>query len=196
MVGRIVPIVEGHGEVKAVPLLLRRFAETFSSTGYIDVGQPIRRPRYSLVRPGWLERDVEVAARNAGQGGGVLILIDSEGEPPCRLGPELLERARGVRPGLPISVVLAHQEYEAWFLAAASSLRGQRGLPHDLESPSNPEGIRDAKGWLRDRLPRGSTYSETLDQPALTATFDLQLARSAGSFDKCFRELQRLMLDP
>lgn len=36
-------------------------------------------------------------------------------------------------------------------------------------------------------------YSETLDQPALTALFDIDQARSADSFDKFCRELQRII---
>jgi hypothetical protein len=36
-------------------------------------------------------------------------------------------------------------------------------------------------------------YREVLDQPALTALFDLSAARRADSFDKCFREVERLL---
>jgi len=98
----------------------------------------------------------------------------------------------GPRDDVTVSVVLAKCEFEAWFLAAAESLRGERGLGHDLVSPGDPEGIRGAKEWLRGRM-TGATYSETLDQPALTARFDLDAARRADSFDKCFREIRRLL---
>jgi hypothetical protein len=47
-----------------------------------------------------------------------------------------------------ISVIMAKLEYEAWFLAAAESLRGKRGLPSDLKITADPEYICDAKGWL------------------------------------------------
>ena len=40
---------------------------------------------------------------------------------------------------------------------------------------------------------RGNVYSETIDQPALTAMFDLNQARAAKSFDKCYRELRLLI---
>jgi len=36
-------------------------------------------------------------------------------------------------------------------------------------------------------------YVETLDQPALAALFDLTAARRADSFDKCWREMSRLI---
>ena len=60
-----------------------------------------------------------------------------------------------------------------------------------LNCPPTPEGIRDAKGWLGNRMARG--YSPTADQPVLTDLFDLALARRAPSFDKLVRELTRLL---
>jgi hypothetical protein len=104
----------------------------------------------------------------------------------------LVRRARAARADRAIGVVLAMREYEAWFLAAAASLRGQRGLPDDLAPPAAPESLRDAKGWLNERMSLG--YKPTIDQPALTAVFDLDQARTAPSFDKLVRELMRLLL--
>ena len=39
----------------------------------------------------------------------------------------------------------------------------------------------------------GQSYTEAIDQPALTALFDVQVARQADSFDKCHREIVRLI---
>jgi hypothetical protein len=74
-------------------------------------------------------------------------------------------------------------------------LRGHRDLPVDLGSPRDPEAIRGAKEWLDRHMPRGRAYIETVDQPALAARFDLALARRARSFDKCYREIVRLLAD-
>jgi len=146
-----------------------------------------------LIKQGELERSVELVARkNFGQGG-ILLLLDCEDECPAVQGPELLKRAALARQDLAISVVLAKREYEAWFLAAAESLRGHRGLPADLVAPERPEDIRGAKEWLSDKMPYGRGYAEVSDQPALTAAFDMDVARRAGSFDKCFREIVRLI---
>ena len=93
--------------------------------------------------------------------------------------------------------VLAKTEYEAWFLAAAGSLAGQRGLDEILEPPDNPEAIRGAKGWLNARMPRGRGYRETIDQTAFTATFDMAAARqSSPSFDKLWRDVESLLQPP
>jgi len=194
MTGLVACIVEEDGEVEAVPLLVQRVAiEACPDIIVSIVRPPIRVPRNKLVKAGELERAVELAARRAGSEGATLVLIDSDDDCPALLGPELQKRAQAVRPGFPVAVVLAKREYEAWFLAAAESLRGKRDLSDDLSPPADPESIRDAKGWLRDRMPDGRKYRETLDQPALTAVFDLQAARASDSFDKCYREIVKLI---
>lgn len=38
----IVPIVEGDGEVKALPVLLRRLNDWLSPTTFVNVAQPVR----------------------------------------------------------------------------------------------------------------------------------------------------------
>jgi hypothetical protein len=187
-------IVEGHGEVQAVPILIRRIAAAIDPTLSVNVKPPLRISRSKLVRDEELERAVEFAARKTGGQGGVLILVDSDDDCPAELGPQLLARAHKTRGNLPISVVLAKREFEAWFLAAAESLRGKRGLPDNLTPPPDPESIRGAKEWIARRMTGGSTYSETLDQPALTAIFDLaQAVGRSDSFDKCIREITSLI---
>jgi hypothetical protein len=186
-------IVEGHGDVKAVPVLIRRIAAELDPALGVQVLPPLRVPRYKLVKKGEIERSVQLAARKTSGQGAVLVLVDSEDDCPGQVAPQMLERARDERADVPIGVVLAKQEYEAWFLAAAESLRGKRGLDTALIAPPNPEGIRDAKGWLSPWMPAASKYREVLDQPALTAVFDVSAARRANSFDKCYREVTRLL---
>lgn len=190
---RIGLVVEGHGDFKAAPILFRRIGYDIDPSVPLDVQQPIRRPRSSLVRTtGELERAVELAALKARPRGGVFVLLDSDDDCPAKLAPLLLARAESAGMGLPVSVILPQREFEGWFLAAAESIRGKRGLPTDLAPPQNPEEIRGAKRWLRERM-HGHVYSETIDQPALAAVFDLDQARAAKSFDKCYRELRLLI---
>lgn len=192
---RLACIVEGHGEAQAVPVLLRRLASAVDPTLALQVEQPIRITKGKLLQAGELERAVELAARKVSGAGAVLILLDSDENCPAMLGPSLLGRARAVRGDVPISVVLAKHEFEAWFLAAAESLRGRRGLRDDLESPVQPENVQGAKEWLTDRMIGDRHYVETLDQPALAAIFDLAAARRSDSFDKCWREMNRLITE-
>jgi hypothetical protein len=182
-------IVEGHGETESAPLLVRRIAASLGLA--CDIGRPLRVPRTTLVKAGELERAVTLLGNKVGAQGAVLVLIDADDDLACALGPVLLQRARVARPDRRVGVVLAVREYEAWFLAAAASLRGKRGLPDDLELTRAPESVRDAKGWLGERMPRG--YSPTADQAALTAVFDLAQARACASFDKLVREVAQLL---
>jgi hypothetical protein len=184
-------IVEGHGEREAVPELVRRIAEDVAIGTFVRILPPFRIPKSRLMKDDELERAVTLLGRKVAPTGSILILIDADDDCPGRLGPSLVGRARAARPDLPIGVAIAKREFESWFLAAAHSLRGTRGLPGDLEPPADPEEVRGAKEWLTARM--GRRYVETRDQPAFAATFDLGIARRADSFDKCYREVSRLL---
>lgn len=188
---RIGLIVEGHGEVHAVPVLVRRIAAWLGYSGELEILPPLRIHRQKLPKEGELERAVEIMARKVGDGGKLLVLLDSDEGCPATLGPALLTRARAQRTDRDAAVVLAKREYEAWFAAAAASLRGQRSLAADVTPPPDAEALPSPKGWLSKRMSNG--YSETVDQPALTAVFDLGAARTTASFDKLVRDLARLL---
>lgn len=185
-------IVEGHGEVIAVPLLLRRLAAQVAPARAVEVPKPIRVNRAGLLKDGGLERYVQLAALNVGSAdGAIVVLIDADDDCPAQLAPKLVERAQAARPDAQVSIVLAKREFEAWFLASAASLRGRRGLPDDLEPPEDAEGPRDAKGWLQRRRTDGYAYSPTTDQPALAQAMSLPEARAGSpSFDKLWRKVE------
>jgi hypothetical protein len=181
---KIQPIVEGHGEVSAVPVLLRRLiaeAEAYR----IKVNPPIRSKQSQLLKQDGLRRWVQLAMKQE-DCRGILILFENEDGCPKELGPKLQAWARAESGALPCTVALAHREYEAWFLASVESLRGKRGIRRDAESHPQPESVRDAKGALEERMESGSFYSETADQVALSALFDMKAAYSKS---RSFRHL-------
>lgn len=159
----ILPIVEGHGEMEAVPALIRRVAAAYAPEARVDVGRAIRTGRSDIVKPNGLERVMELAARQTRSGDGILVVLDADDDLPCELGPALLARAASVRPDRRTRVVIANREFEAWFLAGARSLQGRRGLAGDIEPPTDPESVRDAKGWLSARTGRAHSYKPTVD---------------------------------
>lgn len=176
----IAPVVEGHGEILAVPELVRRLGWHLSG-GYVEVAPPYRMSKNRMLMPGQLETTVDTQADFVPGRGGVLVLLDADDDCPKSLGPELLARARAARTDKRVGVVVANREFEAWFLA---------GLP-DEDRPADPESIRGAKERLAQV--RG-VYRPTAHQARWAATFDLELARRhAPSFDKLCRELEMLL---
>jgi hypothetical protein len=190
---RLAYIVEGHGEIESVPRLVRRIAARLDPTLQIRDAEPIRLAKGRMLRSTDFEGAVERAARTIGSRGGLLVVLDGDDDCPAQLGPRLLARAVRQRSDVRIGVVVAQREFEAWFLAGAHSLRGFRGLAAELVAPPDPESVRDAKGWLSARMAGDLHYVPTVDQKALVARFDLDQARRASSFDKCYREITRLL---
>ena len=190
----IVTIVEGPGEVDAIPILIRRIAATAVPAAVPHTPWPIRVKRDRFLKENELERYVDLAARQSGPDGGVLIVLDADDDCPPELASRILRRATRARGDRRFKVVLARREYEAWFLAAADSIAGRRGLQSEITAPIDAESIHDAKGWLTSRMPPGRAYKETPDQPALTSLFDLAKARrGASSFDKMWRTITQLL---
>lgn len=189
----VVPIVEGHGEVEAVPALLHRMADIASPGLAMKVNHPIRVKSGSFLRDNaYFTKQVILASAKAAQSRGfVLVLLDCEDDCPAIVGPSLLQKARTVRDDVPYVVVLAYREYESWFLASARSLRGMYGLPHDLEPPPEVEGIRNAKGWLQQRMDR--KYDETTHQLEFTRRFDLDQARTNRSFGRFYERIRQML---
>lgn len=189
---RVVAIVEGEGEVVALPVLLRRLAEWRTPSVHLEVPTPIRvrRDRF-LNNDAEFRRFLLLAAAKCGEDGWILVLLDADDDCPGERAPQILIRAQACVAHRPISIVLAKREYEAWFIAAAQSLNGQRGFTFDPVDAIDAEGPRDAKGWIRARMADGA-YGETTDQPALSARMDLQQAFDhSRSFRKLCGEWER-----
>ena len=194
----IQPIVEGHGEVVALPILVRRLIEE-SEAWPIQVGRPIRRPRSQLVSKPGVKQAVRLALIQPNCSA-ILVLIDGNSDCPATLGPTIQHWASEAAGGVPCSVVLAHREYEAWFLAGIESLRGHRGIRTDADPHQDPEGPRGAKEQLRLRMQPGKSYVETSDQPAFSAKLSLSMAyarsRSFRKLADSFAKLVRKMGHP
>lgn len=188
---RVAPIVEGHGEQEAVRILLTRIWIEVLGGEYLEVLKPIRQPRSKLVRKQELTRAINLAMLKLGASTSndpslVLVMLDADDDLPCVLGPDLLTIAHESRRDADISCVVVNVEYETWFVASAESLTKYLEVG---DIPAAPEDQRCGKAWIEKRY-RGAKYSETVDQPAMTAAMDLERCRSRSpSFDKLCREL-------
>ena len=186
----VASIVEGDGEVKALPILLRRMSAWKSPDLPVNPLPPIRvrRDRF-LNRDDEFRKQLLLAAAKCGDQGWILIVLDADDDCPAELGATIRERARQVVPHRRLSVVLANREFEAWFIASSRSLDGSRGFALAADEEVDAESHRNAKGWMRQHM--RETYREVLDQPAFTARFDLQQAfNGSRSFRKLCKEWQ------
>ena len=180
---KIYPIVEGHGEVQAVPVLLRRLLAQ-AQCNCVEVGRPILRTQAQFRSKEEVGKAVRLALFQP-DCAAVVILFDGEDVCPKEFAEKVRAWAQGAAGTVPCDVVIAYREYETWFLSAIESLRGKHGISDVATAPDNPESRRDAKGALEDFMPERRAYSETLDQPAMSAVFDMGRAhRRSRSFRK------------
>ena len=200
---RVAPIVEGHGEVGCVRILLERIWVELLGGEFIQVIQPIRQPRGRLAKRDGLQHAVRLAVLKlndlpaSNDPALVLVLLDADEDCPKDLAPRLLGFAREVDSRADVACVLANVEYETWFAAAAESL--DKYLDREAISPpsESPEGSRHGKLWVEQRFRGAARYSETQDQPAMTRAMDLTLCRGrAPSFDKLCRDLEQRLSRP
>lgn len=186
----IYPIVEGHGEVVAAPVLLRRLLAE-ANCQHIQVGRPIRRTQSQFRGRETVQAAVRLAALQP-QCAAIVLLFDGEDDCPKERAEQVREWARESADGMPCDVIVAYREYETWFVSALESLRGEFGISADAESPADPESRRDAKGWLEEFMPPARAYSETGDQPGMSQMFNMGLAHRRN---RSFRKLVKVMGD-
>ncbi len=189
----VIPIVEGHGEQKSVRILLQRIGYELLDAYHIEVLRPIRVPKSKLIQEQELQKAVELAARKATAANQpdalVLIMLDGDNDLPCELGPKIVKWATEQRGDFVIACEIIAVEYETWFVGGAESLREYLNL--DDLPPENPEEIPLGKGWIQKRY-KGASYSETVDQPAMTNALDLTMVKDrCPSFARLCRLLER-----
>lgn len=185
----IVPIVEGDGDVEAVPVLVRALLAQQQAWGW-TVARPkkagglnsLRSRLADFLRYADGERDC----------GGILILIDLDDGCAREEALQLAAAARAVAITHPTAIVFACREYEAWFLASIETIAGNHDLPAGLVYPGEVEARRGVKEWLRDQMPRGKTYKETIHQVRMTAQLDLGMAYQRS---RSFRRLSHAIAE-
>jgi hypothetical protein len=191
----VFPIVEGHGEVEAVPILLRRLATEQLGLHSLHCLPPFRLPRTKLMKEDELSRAIALGRLKMRDLAGphlILVVMDADDACPANVVQALRLQHRALFAAAPTSIVLAIRECEAWFLAANMceadhrNLRAVTPVHPDPEEMANPKAV-----FERDFLTPGYTYSETVDQPRFTSCMNMAAAQRAPSFDKLVREVRR-----
>lgn len=188
-------VVEGYGEVEALPLLLRRLAgEFFQVWNPPMIPRPGRYPAGRLLskkkgQPWGVGPDLSKAATHAQREGAtcMLILLDLDDHCP----KEVYE---AIRPQLKTelqlhALVFAKCEYEAWFLASAETLKdGATAYPED------PESKRGCKAVLEKHLDLKFPYDERTDQPRYSQKIALDTVyKRCRSFRKLVKDYYQIL---
>lgn len=191
---RLVCVVEGAGEVEALPNLCARVLAALGATSWFVDKAPIRQPRSQLVdesvpspnRPCLPKGVARAMAIAEGRGANAaLVLVDSDDDCPASWAKSFISGYQGQ---LPAAAVMAVREFESWLLWAQPSEARERA------GAANPEAMRDAKKPLRKIIPG---YKPTTHQLALTQKIDIAAVRAqSSSFDKFVRSIASLVAGP
>lgn len=173
MTRQVACIVEGHADVDAVPILLRRLAAAHGVDVQVHRGHRVPRPMMDREEVG---RAVSLQRRRVGETGVVVVVADADDDDPA----DLIGRIQTVAHASDVVVGVPVREFEAWFLAALPSLRGHRAVADDAAFDGDPEAPRNPKKPLEQAM--GVSYRETIHQPAFAALMDLDQARRCASF--------------
>ena len=184
----IVAIVEGHGESKAVPGLLRRLLH-YRFHRY-DIHR--LKARRANGKPDLLKKLEAYLEEASGQGcAAILVLLDADGECPREESAKLVERASALNLSVPIAIVYVRSMYETWFICSLSEGKGEEirarlGIHEAVNAPENVESIGNAKAWLKSKMLGDQKYQETEHQEELTYHIDFELTHDRS---RSFRRL-------
>lgn len=190
---RILPIVEGEGDEEAVPELLRRLAydlERFDVT----ICPAQRRGDLPKVK-GRFEAFFRTAALEEAAIFWVMDYDCQECTDQARHVEELKALARRIDSRQRIEFVFMVQEFETLFLADwATTCSVFSDISVRAPAPTNPESIRDAKGYLSKARPKGSAYKPTQHQKRLAAQVNFDRLRACSpSFNRFEAAVQALL---
>jgi hypothetical protein len=190
-------VVEGHGDGQAASNLVIRLAKDLGLPG-LHWADTIRGRNLHQ------ERGVQKAAelvRRKGDAAALLLLRDEDDGCPKDLAPVAAGWLRRLSLPFPSAVILAHREFEAFFLPCLPRMAGRKLIsPEGVERPGlvpgsvfngDPQSVRGVKEWLSKHMPSGRAYKPTLDQLALARMVDFQMLRACNPPLPCYGSLER-----
>lgn len=182
---RLVCVVEGKGEVEAVPCLCSKLLSRLAIDDWFVDPHPIRQPRSKLVNErerspkrhaheDGLERAIRLALTRPADG--ILVLCDSDDDCPAIWGPSAQSVVSRLSHGVAVMVI---REFEAWLLVDELASPLINGRPID--------GLRDVKSRLRQFESR---YKPTTHQLKLSRKLNVdKVWEYSDSFDKLVRAI-------
>ncbi|MFG1950702.1 hypothetical protein [Micromonospora sp. NPDC048830] len=193
--GRLVIIREGRGEDGSVENLVVRTGKELGVMPSPFWSIP-PSPRYAITTPEQAVRAARIAATL--NPSAALLTADLEDSCPATAAPRFADAVAKAGVGFPVAVLFFYREYETLAISIARSLGGSVlksptgqaiiTLQSPQSVPSNPEQLRDAKGWVERELMGGVSYKPTVHQLPLTRAMKIAELRAAGL--SSFRRLE------
>jgi Domain of unknown function (DUF4276) len=190
---RILPVVEGDGDLQAVPELIRRVLHERQRFD-VTVCRPHKRDDLPKVR----SRFDDYFRTALLEGCPILWVMDYDCATcadQAKDVKELAARASKLARGAAFEFVFLVQEFESLFLADHETTRQVfDNIDAAHRFPSDAESVRDAKGWISSARPKGFAYKPTQHQQRLASLVDLGRLRSRSpSFVRFESAVDRLI---
>jgi hypothetical protein len=176
-------IVEGHGDEKALPILIRRIFEVHN-INHIQLTQP------------QLSGDIQKVTKRLGDFLNyglknkcpILWVLDCDDKQDGTIGcpvkhvENLRKKIQDLKlhPLQPIEFAFFTKEFESLFLAEKQALIEYYGLAPELKINPASASRRNAKGEISQLLGKSRAYKETIDQAKITARLDLAICRAVS----------------
>jgi hypothetical protein len=170
-------MVEGPGDAKAVPILLKRILKK-NRIFDIDFPRPHIRGDLPKIKKNFTRFFADARQKKYP----VLCVLDFDCDECREVEKEennLKNEAEKLYPGYFFEACFIVKEFESLFLWDAKNTR--KILPSIIDGydfPEAPESIRDAKGELSKAQPKGYIYKPTIHQAELSREVDLDLLKS------------------
>lgn len=186
------PVVEGPGDERAMPILVRRILLELVGCHDAHCLRPFKLDRGKMVKEEPSAKTLAVAQLNEAVDY-IVLVMDADKDCSKEIKENVSTWGANVVYRAAFDVICIEKEYECWLLAAIESLHGVRGIDASAGVPNDVNAIRGAKGRISERMPAGISYSETADQPALTAMADLQqISARCPSFHRFVEKLRHV----
>lgn len=190
---RILPIVEGEGDLLAVPALIRRVAEAHGIYD-LELLHPHKRGELPAVR-----RHFDAYLIDALKYGTPILWVMDYDCDQCHAVEDdladLQQRARNTYKRQPVEFALMVKEFESLFLSDhESTCKLFPDIPAKTAWPADAETVRGAKEWISKARPKGLAYKETVHQVKLVHQLDLdRLRERSPSFQRFEQAVLRLL---
>lgn len=187
---RLLAIVEGEGDLKSVPELLRRILHHHR---HFDVEVLPAHKRGDLPK---IHANFENVFKMAlKENAAILLLIDfdcKDCDCVVQSAAPFYAKARALRPEWAFKVAFMVKEFETIFLADRNATRKVlKDIPEATDFPASPESVRGAKEWLSKAMPSGIAYKETVHQVKIVSQLDLDHLREHSP---SYRHLEKAVL--